>query len=311
MADLDDFFAKKDRKKSKSVKKFATADELAKKLEDTKKSDVRPKKERPAQEGDEPGRAGEEEEWKEYEEPVKDYTGLKIQVLQGNVAPESRDSAAEDSAPDSGKVKGPWNKPGLLLQVVTNEEGHLVCSNHTSEFLENKHFQILETISFSIFFKVEVEQPPPPPPVEEKPKEVKANIYVPPAPRNREVEPMMRRNQAIFYGIKIVNLLILFGWNDSLHCHELWPRHGPLYFDIIMVLQDVSSKVVGVALQKHAPDIHNDDYFPVLGASAKRGGAGGWSTAGAGAGGGTGAQRTGARAPLALGNRFTSLQDDS
>lgn len=58
MADLDDFFAKKDRKK-KAVKKFATADELAKKLEDTKqKSDVRPKKERPVQEGDEAGRAG-------------------------------------------------------------------------------------------------------------------------------------------------------------------------------------------------------------------------------------------------------------
>lgn len=59
MADLDDFFAKKDRKKSKSVKKFATADELAKKLEDTKqKADVRPKKERPVQEGEETGRAG-------------------------------------------------------------------------------------------------------------------------------------------------------------------------------------------------------------------------------------------------------------
>lgn len=58
MADLDDFFAKKDRKK-KAVKKFATADELAKKLEDTKqKTDVRPKKERPVQEGDEAGRAG-------------------------------------------------------------------------------------------------------------------------------------------------------------------------------------------------------------------------------------------------------------
>lgn len=59
MADLDDFFAKKDRKKSKAVKKFATTDELAKKLEDTKqKSDVRPKKERPVQEGEEGGRAG-------------------------------------------------------------------------------------------------------------------------------------------------------------------------------------------------------------------------------------------------------------
>lgn len=43
MADLDDFFAKKDRKKTKS-KKFATPDELAKKLEDTtKKNEVKPK----------------------------------------------------------------------------------------------------------------------------------------------------------------------------------------------------------------------------------------------------------------------------
>lgn len=59
MADLDDFFAKKDRKKSKAVKKFATADELTKKLDDPKqKSDVRPKKERPVQEGEEGGRGG-------------------------------------------------------------------------------------------------------------------------------------------------------------------------------------------------------------------------------------------------------------
>ncbi|KAL0809622.1 hypothetical protein ABMA28_011152 [Loxostege sticticalis] len=220
MADLDDFFAKKDRKK-KAVKKFATADELAKKLEDTKqKTDVRPKKERPVQEGDEAGRAGrqspskEEEEWKEYEEPVKDYTGLKIQVLQGgNGAPESgRDPASEDCAPDgSGKGKGPWNKP------------------------------------------TEVEPAPPPPPVEEPPRrEVKPAAYVAPAQRNRPVEPL-RRNQA-----------------------------------------------------KHAPDIHNDDTFPVLGAGpgAKRGG--GWSTAGA-----SPAPAHHQRQPLALGNRFTSLQDDS
>lgn len=57
MADLDDFFAKKDRKKSKAVKKFATADEMAKKLDEPKqKPEVRPKKERPVQEGEEPSR---------------------------------------------------------------------------------------------------------------------------------------------------------------------------------------------------------------------------------------------------------------
>lgn len=45
MADLDDFFAKKDRKKTKP-KKFATPDELVKKLEDTtKKNELKPRKE--------------------------------------------------------------------------------------------------------------------------------------------------------------------------------------------------------------------------------------------------------------------------
>lgn len=45
MADLDDFFAKKDRKRTKP-KKFATPEDLAKKLEDTtKKNEVKPRKE--------------------------------------------------------------------------------------------------------------------------------------------------------------------------------------------------------------------------------------------------------------------------
>ena len=45
MADLDDFFAKKDRKKSKG-KKFATADEIAKKLEETGRRAEKLKKEK-------------------------------------------------------------------------------------------------------------------------------------------------------------------------------------------------------------------------------------------------------------------------
>lgn len=46
MADLDDFFAKKDRKKSKSTKKYATTEEVAKKLEDSAKKTEKLKKER-------------------------------------------------------------------------------------------------------------------------------------------------------------------------------------------------------------------------------------------------------------------------
>lgn len=49
MADLDDFFAKKDRKKTKPTKKFTTTEELAKKLEETpKKQESKPRKPEPA-----------------------------------------------------------------------------------------------------------------------------------------------------------------------------------------------------------------------------------------------------------------------
>lgn len=47
MADLDDFFAKKDRKKAKG-KKFTTTDEIAKKLEETGKKIEKTKKEKAA-----------------------------------------------------------------------------------------------------------------------------------------------------------------------------------------------------------------------------------------------------------------------
>lgn len=46
MADLDDFFAKKDRKKNKSTKKFSTTEDVAKKLEDNAKKTEKVKKER-------------------------------------------------------------------------------------------------------------------------------------------------------------------------------------------------------------------------------------------------------------------------
>lgn len=88
MSDLDDFFAKKDRKKSKG-KKFATADEIAKKLEENGKKNEKPKKEKlPSSNPQDPEERGslnhEEDEWKEFEEEKKDYTGLKIQNLQIN-----------------------------------------------------------------------------------------------------------------------------------------------------------------------------------------------------------------------------------
>lgn len=100
MADLDDFFAKKDRKKSKSKQKFATPEELAKSIEEAAKKTaaetkaarklaatpaVNPEAGTGAGAG---GSGGEvkkpepaDEEWKEFEEERKDYSGLKLAQL--------------------------------------------------------------------------------------------------------------------------------------------------------------------------------------------------------------------------------------
>ncbi|RZF37212.1 hypothetical protein LSTR_LSTR016932 [Laodelphax striatellus] len=85
MADLDDFFAKKDRKKLKGTK-FTTADELSKKLEECGKRTERIRKEKlqttnGQDDGDSVDDNQEDDEWKEFEEQKKDYSGLKIQNL--------------------------------------------------------------------------------------------------------------------------------------------------------------------------------------------------------------------------------------
>lgn len=64
----------------------------------------------------------------------------------------------------------------------------------------------------------------------------------------------------------------------------------------------------------HLPDIHSEEYFPTLGGAEKPGGAtkgsGAWTEA---AGGGPTKAGAGSRTnqPLSLGNRFTSLTNDS
>lgn len=65
MADLDDFFAKKDRKKAKG-KKFTTTDEIAKKLEETGKKIEKTKKDKPVIPSQNSGQ-GEEEQGNQVE----------------------------------------------------------------------------------------------------------------------------------------------------------------------------------------------------------------------------------------------------
>ncbi|XP_066157403.1 protein CDV3 homolog [Euwallacea fornicatus] len=131
MADLDDFFAKKDRKK-KTTKKFATTEEVAKKLEDTAKKTEKPKKER-GPEGEEGAQQViEQDEWKEFEEEKKDYTGLKIGNLTINPNEEigslSQDLASGDQTNGSEltaegeKKAGPWRRMDVPQESPQQQE---------------------------------------------------------------------------------------------------------------------------------------------------------------------------------------------
>lgn len=119
MADLDDFFAKKDKKK-KTKKGFSKANTevLAKNLEENER------KEQQAEEkaNDVIGRIIEPDEtakndideWKEYEDRKLDYTTLKIDTLKVDEDP-NPDDEGDDVNEDGEKVKrskegGPWSK---------------------------------------------------------------------------------------------------------------------------------------------------------------------------------------------------------
>ncbi|KAL7286170.1 hypothetical protein TKK_0019539 [Trichogramma kaykai] len=129
MADLDDFFAKKDKKKAKG-KKFTTTEEIAKKLEETGKKIEKPKlKEKPInpESGDDNQQIEEEDEWKEFEEEKKDYTGLKIGNLTVTEGPDDdgdnekgtgNNSSDAESGEPGFKHSGPWKKTDAPQEVV-------------------------------------------------------------------------------------------------------------------------------------------------------------------------------------------------
>ncbi|XP_055374254.1 protein CDV3 homolog isoform X2 [Condylostylus longicornis] len=128
MADLDDFFAKKDKKKSKT-KKFLTPEELAKKLEDTSKKAVEVKPQQPPRKELRPNDdllilkpeedPQDNEEWKEFQEvEQKDYSGLKIGQLTLNDDEDELGSGQEggldendtdgEGSSNKDRKQGPW-----------------------------------------------------------------------------------------------------------------------------------------------------------------------------------------------------------
>ncbi|XP_052867520.1 protein CDV3 homolog isoform X1 [Anopheles cruzii] len=122
MADLDDFFAKKDKKKGKG-KKFVTAEEIAKQLDDTSKRAVESKmKKSEPTDNKAASEQQAEDEWKEFEEQKKDYTGLKLaqltiddegnQIHDPNLQGDSGDGNMDGDGEEGGErdPSKPWNK---------------------------------------------------------------------------------------------------------------------------------------------------------------------------------------------------------
>lgn len=181
MADLDDFFKKRDKKKKTTKSKFVTLDteEFAKQLEATTIRTIEDEVE--FQENGEfntlsatvPG-SGEnlDEEWKPFDsEDNKDYTGLRIKIENWKVEDEENNNEGIDVEQEK-KAACPWG----------------VCSNGPKEDSE-------EAKEVSEKSQVVEEKTPEPEPVREQTKSTES--YVPPHLRKQQpyVPPSLRKTQ--------------------------------------------------------------------------------------------------------------------
>jgi len=119
MADIDDFFAKKDKKK-KGTKKFSKAntDVIAKNLEESAIKEQLQQDKEITNLGDDVATDNinnqDDDEWDDYRENKKDFTGLKIETLVIE-DPEVKPEEDETEVNENGEVvkkeeSGPWNK---------------------------------------------------------------------------------------------------------------------------------------------------------------------------------------------------------
>ncbi|XP_051266456.1 protein CDV3 homolog isoform X2 [Dicentrarchus labrax] len=113
---LDDFFAKRDKKKKKEKGKGkeTAAGPTTAAVKKTKRE-----KEKFAKNENQDTQIEKDEEWKEFEQKEVDYTGLRLQALQISDEKEEEEYEKEEFGEDgeiilvSGdKVSGPWNKSG-------------------------------------------------------------------------------------------------------------------------------------------------------------------------------------------------------
>ncbi|KAM4606678.1 protein CDV3 homolog isoform 2-T2 [Polymixia lowei] len=113
---LDDFFAKRDKKKKKE--KGKTKETVAVPASTVIKKNKK-EKEKSAKNESPDAQIEKDEEWKEFEQKEVDYSGLRLQALQMSDEKEEEEYEKEEVGEDgeiilvSGdKISGPWNKSG-------------------------------------------------------------------------------------------------------------------------------------------------------------------------------------------------------
>lgn len=135
MTDLNDFFAKRDKKKSKGIVKFTTVNEIEKNLLKMDKKRELEKKYT-------------DEEWNEFEEKLKDYSGLKIL----NTTSENDDSDFNELGTmfdEKATPFCPWkviekseNEPPVITETMSSKELTAeptpVCNVYIPPHLRNK-----------------------------------------------------------------------------------------------------------------------------------------------------------------------------
>uniref|UniRef100_T1GZH0 Protein CDV3 homolog n=1 Tax=Megaselia scalaris TaxID=36166 RepID=T1GZH0_MEGSC len=137
---MDDFFAKKDKKKSKT-KKFLTQDELREKLEDnSKKAAAEPVKPKFQEENGSgnitENKSNDDEEWKEIQEEKKDYSNLKIGQLSLNDNNHYDDDSELEEDGESGNerssVVDPWKKVDSTAESGSSQNQSQEASKTTA-----------------------------------------------------------------------------------------------------------------------------------------------------------------------------------
>ncbi|XP_075936417.1 protein CDV3 homolog isoform X2 [Anarhichas minor] len=113
---LDDFFAKRDKKKKKEKGKGkeSTVGPTSAVIKKTKRE-----KEKSAKNDNQDAQIEKDEEWKEFEQKEVDYSGLRLQALQISDEKEEEEYEKEEVGEDGeiilvsrDNMSGPWNKSG-------------------------------------------------------------------------------------------------------------------------------------------------------------------------------------------------------